>query len=863
MKKIITLVFYILLINLLTSCDGSLSNIEQKKESTVNKSKIENKEESAVKLSDTEKKEESTVEQSEPEKNMQYYQNLQSSANAQLEGDLTNWGADESKMDKSKMNSLIITAYPTTVTGHNYGEVTNINELSSDAKSGDIAQIAEKKYIFSGLENKWVEGYDLNNKDTTSAYEYLLPLRTIVEQAVKNGGATLYLPKGKYENQIRFSQIYNNTTPDVLINFRIIGDGVSDSIIDTSYLSDSTQIHFENTAISISANDQHMTGLKNIIISDLGIKTFGTAIDIYSSSKAVGDNVLVKNVNIIKTSQNYYSLISFNRSLLMRLSRVTLDNVNTSVENGAYCMHELAFFKGKYIKIHNSTFNANPAEYNIDTHTQFTEITNSQLIKTKSSGRPNIKFPGSNYMLFNKVHFKSLSEREGNIMVSSSPEKYNLHFENCIFETKSPAIFTTYGHIGYGVKQLVLKNNKIIGLPAEFQIYGADKVYLKGNTKDGQAVDTIVPYTYDKYLFPTTDFKPLNKIIKTVKSGNPIDNFIGYKSWNNDNTNNVIRDLTLMNTEVSIDKSNVKVATNQSEFENLVGVMNSSTKGGLIKIKAETSIIVNNITLNKTGIIGKGQLTADNISVIGEGYIGDGLELTVNNNITIDGSLVLSVATIKKPTKTESIIKGLKDTSKIIIRASSLSGGKNIISGNAHLIAINGGSALSGYERSAVDVNANFLNIIDTHFKNGEYGVYVGDITNLYLNKLSTKNIQTPIYLSYHKNTKVIDISDIDSTNDSQIVTNTNYESDLIDISIGRIKKNGSYMNVTLVTPGTQYAYAYNGVTLIPANNKTYQKTDHRTGGGNISPYHIPIGYFPAEWNYLHPSTPFPRPLVK
>jgi len=840
-KKFTKFIFSILLGTLVSACSGSVSsnrNISENSDSNLTGN---------------------TSFDLELVKNSQHYQNPKSSDNAQLEGDLTNWGTDESKMDKAKMNSLIITAYPTTVTGHNHGEVTNINDLSTDAKSGDVAQIAEKKYIFSGLENKWVKGYDLNNKNTTSAYEYLLPLRTIVEQAIKNGGATLYLPKGKYENQIRFSQIYNNTPPDFLTNFRIIGDGESESIIDTSYLSDSSQIHFENTAISISADNEHMLGLKNIIISDLGIKTYGQAIDIYSHTKAIGDNILVKNINIIKTSQNYYSLISFNRSLLMRLSRVTLDNVNTSVENDAYCMHELAFFKGKYIKIHNCTFNGNPAEYNIDTHTQFTEITNSKLIKTKSSGRPNIKFPSSNYILFNKVHFKSLSEREGNIMVSSSPEKYNLHFENCTFETQSPAIFTSYGHIGYGVKQLVLKNNKIIGVPTEFQIYGADKVYLKGNTKDGQAVDTILPYTYDKYHLPTTDFKALNTIIKTVKSGAPIDNFIGYKSWNNNNTNNVIRDLTLMNTEVSIDKSNIKVATNQSEFENLVALMNSSAKGGFIKIKAETSIIVNNITLKKTGIIGKGQLTADTISVIGEGYIGDGLELTVNDNITVDGSLILSVVTIQKPTKMGSIIKGLKDTSKIIIRASSLSGGKNIISGNTHLITINGGSAFSDYEKSAVDVKANFLNCIDTSFKNGEYGVYVGDITNLYLSNLSAINIQTPIYLSYDINTKVIDISDIDSTNDTQIATNTNYDSKLIDIAIGRLKKNGSYMDVTLVTPSAQYAYAYNGVTFIPATGETYQKMDQRTGGGNIYPYHIPIGYFPAEWNYLHPSEPFPR----
>jgi hypothetical protein len=70
------------------------------------------------------------------------YQNTNSSDNAQLKGDLTNWGADESQMDKDKMNSLIITAYPTTVTGHDYGELASKDDFPIDAKSGDVAQLS-------------------------------------------------------------------------------------------------------------------------------------------------------------------------------------------------------------------------------------------------------------------------------------------------------------------------------------------------------------------------------------------------------------------------------------------------------------------------------------------------------------------------------------------------------------------------------------------------------------------------------------------------------------------------------------------------------------------------------------------------
>jgi hypothetical protein len=825
------------------------------------------------------------------------YQNINSSA--QLKGDdLTNWGADESQMDKAKMNSLIITAYPTTVTGYNYGELAS-NVFPTGANSGDIAQRSGEKFIYSGLENKWVKGYDLNDKTAKNPYEYLLPLRTIAEQAVKQGGATLYLPKGTYKNQIVFSQIYNNTTPNVLTNFRIIGDGPKKSIIDVSYLSDESKQRVGFAAIKLTANSDHITGFKNIIISDLGIKTVAKAIDILSGSKATGDNILVKNINIVKTSQSYHSLISFNRSLLMRLSRVTLDNVKTSAKlekegavdgEGAYCMHEVAFFKGKYIKIRNSSFNANPAEFNIDTHVQFIEISNSTLTKTlvqkydtedkilkdAITARPNIKFPGSNYMLFNKVHFKSFSTTEGNILVSSSPEKYNLHFENCTFETPSKAIFTTYGHIGYGVEQLVLKDNKIIGEPSKFQIYGADKVYLNGNTKYGQAFNGIEPFIFNNYLNNrfTTDFKPLNQISKTFKSGNPIDQFIGYKSWNNDHTNNVIRDVSLLDTDVSINKNNVKVAATQDQLVELVASMNDLPNGGLIKIEDGNSFFVDNLILKKAGIIGKGKLTADNLSIIDEGYIGQGLTLKINNKITVNGSLVVSVANIIKPTKTGLVIEGKNKNTKIIIRASNLSGGETIISGVAHLVAINGESRFFDYEKSAVNITANFLNILDTEFENGEYGVFVDDIENLYLIRLSAINIQTPVYLNYHKHTKVIDISDIDiNANRIPLVVNKdtqNSEGKLIDISIGRLKHEGTYYawnkdsnksnEVTFKTPDAKYAYAYNGVILKPITGKNYPDDNYQRGGGNTPTQHIPMGYFPAEWNYIHPNTPFPRP---
>jgi len=869
-----------------------------------------------------------------------HYQNPKSTDVAQLEGDLTNWGADESQMDKGLMEdeNNIITAYPTTVTGREYRPVTNKNDFPTDATSGDVIKlkvggdngikidvkyknpdydkdtnplvpiiltkeytIGYHDYIFSGLQHKWVRGYKLNikNMDETAYYyslsksepkfgttssgaytqnwHYQLPTQDIASYIIENGGGTLYLPKGEYQNQLLFNASNN---PGNLRNFRIIGDGKDETIIDAQYTDKPAEyITSYNPAISITPSSGDIQNIENIIISDMRIVTTRTALDINASSVSIGDNLLLRNIKIVReVSASSASLLSFNRGLFMNLTRVTLDNVHTSTssKNGygnVHPMHELAFPKGKYLKIHDSTFNAEPDNFNVDTHAQFIEISNSKLIKTGETGNPNMKFPGSNYLLFNKVHFKSKSTNQGNILVSSSPEKYNLHFENCVFETASPAVFTTYGHIGYGVKQLVLKDNVIDG-PGEFQIYGADKVYMKGNKKStGESIDIIKPYTFDAYSSlgyqtPSADFLPLNKIQTPITSGEPIDASMGYKSWNTNNTDKVISNFSLLDQSISINKDNIETATDLVELESLINSMNSSAQGGLIKIVEGSTIAASNLVLNKTGIIGKGKLIVDNITVNDEGYIGEGLLLTVNDKITVNGSLLLTTATIKKPNGTGgNLIKGNSSDARIIIRATNLSGGENIIAGEAEFIIINGESKFSDYEKSAINAKALFLNITNTsiekgNYSAGEYGIYVDDVTNLYLNKVFVKDIQKPVYLSYHANTKVIDINELNTTVDNPITTSASFDSDLIDISIGTIKKNGNDIAPSLYTPSAQYAYAYNGVILTPAAGKTHGHLKNDPAGGNTYSYHLPIGYFPAEWNYLNPnaSLRFSRP---
>jgi len=204
----------------------------------------------------------------------------------------------------------------------------------------------------------------------------------------------------------------------------------------------------------------------------------------------------------------------------------------------------------------------------------------------------------------------------------------------------------------------------------------------------------------------------------------------------------------------------------------------------------------------------------------------------------------------------------------------SISGGKTIISGKAHLVAINGESRFFDYENSAVNITANFLNILDTEFEEGEYGVYVDDIVNLYLIRLSAINIKIPVYLNYHENTEVIDISDIDiNANQIPLVVNEdtqNSEGKLIDIAIGRLKHEGTYYawdddstkrnEKIFKTPDAKYAYAYNGVILKPITGDDYPDDNYQRGGGNTPTQHLPMGYFPAEWNYLHPEEKFPRP---
>jgi len=815
-----------------------------------------------------------------------HYQNINSSNNAKLKGDFTNWGADESQMDKVKMNSLIITAYPTTVMGTNYGEVTNINNLSTDAKSGDVAKVKGKKYIFSGLEDKWVVGYDLNDKNTYDNNKMLVPLAKITAKIVEHKGGTLYFPKGRYENQIKLYRDYNNdSNPSrILQNLKIKGDG-NESILDTSNFS-SWKTRSDNAAINIMIDQEndYLTGFKNIIISDFKIKIHNEAIVISANNNSIGDNILLRNINIIKTTKNYASLISFNKSISMTLFRITLDNVNTSVEQDAFCMHEFALFKAKYIKIHNCDFNGHPVEFNIDIHAQFVEISDTNLtkpeIKDTITTRPNMKFPDSNFLLFNKVHFSSKSTVEGNILISSSPEKYNLHFENCTFDTAASAIFTTYGHIGYGIKQLVLKNNKIIGSPEEFQIYGADNVYIKGNTKNDENLDKISPFTHKNDVYKsvrfTEDFAPLNRIVKIeeeVLSDRPMDYSIGYKSWNNENTNKIIRTFTLHDITVSVNRNNIKTVNTEEEFKKVLAEMNGSPKGGLIKIKKDTSIEIDEtLIFKKTGVIGGGSLTLKGLSIEGDAYLGDGLNLTIKDKITVNGTLTATRLNLKKNSQKGSLIEAKNVKTKIIIHASTLSGGENIISGKAHLVLINGESELSNYARSGVNVSTKFLNIMDTYFKGNEnqksdYGIYVGDVTNLYLKYIFTKNINTPIYLDYHKNTKVIEIANIDSDNaHNQIVTRENGDSQLTDISILWLKVKGQYRKppVTIKHPGAKYTYASisisydgkGGTVLDPRGTTTCRDDTDST----MVPHHIPMGYFPAEWNYFHPNEKFKRP---